>query len=661
VKARLGRRTTVATIGAALLALAAGPLPAAGAAAQVGQAGRNGQAGEASRAGQARQAEAPDGKSGLVMVLDSSGSMADDDGSGQTRMASARAAVGTVVDALPDGFPTGLRVYGADRPKGCTDTRLVRPVEPLDRAGMKQAVGALRPKGDTPIGLSLRKAAEDLPKPADGAIGTRTILLISDGDDNCGSPPPCEVAEKLSKDGVGLRIDTVGFQVRGAARQQLECIAKAGNGRYYDAPDAKALARQLQRSAQLSADGYRFSGKRIEGALRRDAAPSLVPGQYLDTIGPGEQRYYAVDLDAESTMEFSATAVPQPGAAVDTFDVLRTRIAYGTDSACATSTEHFFQKEGATPLTSAVARIPSEKGTSGCDKAGRYWLVVERESKKDSDAARWPLELTYGVEQPLPKDVTPAQSQPDYGKGDKDALLPTGDPRDVTGGTGFNDAKEIGQGVWRDKVLPSQTLWYKVPVCWGQQLRYDVEFANEPTVDGSSSVWSYGATQVFTPGRAPVGGGTAEFSPQAIYNGRPMALEMGTVPVAWTNRHESHPNVVPVHTKGGFYIAVTLGAKAAEIAENPQIGVVLRVAVMGDELAGPQHNAPALANKADKKGDSAARADSDATGGAGWTGTAIAAAAGGAVILIAGLVLVLVRRKPATGTATDTTTPRRSA
>ncbi|MGW3622735.1 hypothetical protein [Streptomyces sp. NPDC000880] len=89
--------------------------------------------------------------------------------------------------------------------------------------------------------------------------------------------------------------------------------------------------------------------------------------------------------------------------------------------------------------------------------------------------------------------------------------------------------------------------------------------------------------------------------------------------------------------------------------------MVLRVAVMGDELAGPQHNAPALANKADKKGDSAIRADSEATGGAGWTGTAIAAAAGGAVVLIAGLVLVLVRRKSATGTATNTTTPRRSA
>lgn len=186
MKARLGCRATVATIGVALFALAIGPLSAASAAGRA-------EAGRAAQPRQAGQAETPDGKSGLVMVLDSSGSMADDDGTGRTRMESARTAVGTVVDALPDGFPTGLRVYGADRPKGCTDTRLARPVRPLDRAAMKQAVGAVRPKGDTPIGLSLRKAAQDLPKSADGAIGTRTILLISDGEDNCGSPSPARL------------------------------------------------------------------------------------------------------------------------------------------------------------------------------------------------------------------------------------------------------------------------------------------------------------------------------------------------------------------------------------------------------------------------------------------------------------------------------------
>lgn len=598
-----------------------------------------------------RAAGGPDGSSSLVMVLDSSGSMGDDDGTGRTRMESARTAVGTVVDALPDGYPAGLRVYGADKPRGCTDTRLVQPVQKLDRDAMKRAVAGVRPKGDTPVGLSLQKAAQDLSEPRGGAIGTRTILLISDGEDNCGSPQPCEVAEQLSKEGVGLRIDTVGFQVKGSARKQLECIAEAGNGRYYDAPDAAALARQLQRSAQLSADGYRLKGERVQGAATADKAPAIAPGQYLDTIGPGEKRYYAVGLDAVSTADFSATAVPQPGAAVDNLDALSTGLTHGAgDSLCATHTEYFLQKEGATPLTSAVSRIPSEGGSRSCDDAGRYWLVVERQSKKGSDSARWPLELVYGVEAPLPEGVTPAQSQPEYGDGGKRAVLPSGDPREVRGGSGFNDARALGQGVWRDRILPAQTLWYKVPAGWGQQVRYDVEFANEPTVRRASSTYSYGGTQLFTPARFPVDGG-GEFGPTAMYDGRPAAIRMGSVPVAWTNRYEYRSTVQPVHAGGSFYIAVTLGAKAAEIAENPRIGVVLRVAVLGDALAGPQHGAPALTGKSgdtkvDDDGKTSVAADSSGAGGAGWTGIATAAGAGAVVALIAGLAFVRSRRRP---------------
>ncbi|MGN5637122.1 vWA domain-containing protein [Streptomyces sp. AC154] len=633
-------------IGGALFALVAGALPA------VAAPGGTGAAADAAASG---------GSGSLVMVLDSSGSMGDDDGAGRTRMESARTAVGTVVDALPDGHPTGLRVYGADRPQGCTDTRLVRPVRGLDRTALKRAVAAVRPRGDTPIGLSLRKAARDLPQPAAGAIGTRTILLISDGEDNCGTPQPCEVAEQLGKEGIGLRIDTVGFQVKGAAREQLECIAQAGNGRYYDAPDAKALARQLQRAAQLSADGYRFRGERVTGAATADRAPVLVPGQYLDAIGPGEKRYYAVDLDAVSTADFAATAVPQPGAAVDTFDALSTRIEYDEHGSCGTDTARFLQKEGAAPLTSAVARIRSEEGSRPCDRAGRYRLVVERQSKKGSDAARWPLELVYGVEAPLDKGVLPAQSEAEYGRGGKEAVLPTDDPRDVRGGTGFNDARKIGQGVWRDRILPSQTLWYKVPAGWGQQVRYEVEFANEPTVDRTSGTYSYGATQLYTPARYPLTGG-GEFTSTTMYNGRPSALPMGGVPVSWTNRYEDRSNVQPVHARGGFYISVTLGARAAEIAENPQIGLVLRVSVLGAERTGPQHGAPVAAGSggstgkatgkdADKEGESTASADSGGAGGAGWTG--IAAAAGAAVMAL--LIAVFVHVRNRRGAAARTT------
>ncbi|NED08410.1 VWA domain-containing protein [Streptomyces sp. SID6648] len=621
--------------GAALLALVAGALPAA--AAPLAPVAPGDDTADGGGAG------------GLVMVLDSSGSMADDDGAGRTRMESARGAVGAVVDALPDGYPTGLRVYGADRTSGCTDTRLVRPVEPLDRDAVKRAVDGVRPKGDTPIGLSLRKAAQDLPEPAGGAVGTRTILLISDGEDNCGTPEPCRVAEQLARAGVGLRIDTVGFQVKGAARAQLECVAAAGNGRYYDAPDAAALARQLQRAAQLTAEGYRFEGRPVTGGDGGDTAPVLRPGQYLDSIGPGETRYYAADFDAVSTANFAATAVPQPGAAVDRFDVLRTRIVAGGPNAdgpgCERDDERFRQSEGAVPLTSAVARIPSEKGNRRCDEAGRYLLAVERESKKGSDAARWPLEMVYGAESPLADGAVPAQSAPEFGAGGRDAALPAGTPREVRGGTGFNDAARIAPGVWKDRVLPSQTLWYKIPAGWGQQVRYDVEFANEPTVGRGTRTYSYGSTELFTPARFPVGAGGGEHRPDTPYDGRPAVAGAGSVPVAWTNRYESRPTVRPVHAEGDFYLAVTLGAQAAEIAENPRIGVVLRVAVLGDELAGPEHGAPVLAREgegenADKRGNPAGAGDSGGAGGAGWTGIAAAAGAGALVVAAGGFLLV---------------------
>ncbi|WP_079145483.1 vWA domain-containing protein [Streptomyces lydicus] len=505
------RRGAVALLGGLLLALTAAPFPATAAAPAA--------------------APSADG-SGMVMVLDSSGSMAADDGSGSTRIASARKAVGTVVDALPAGYPVGLRVYGADKSKGCDDTRLAQPVSPLGRAGLKRAVAGVRPKGDTPIRLSLHKAAQDLPAAGGGATGKRTILLISDGEDNCQAPPPCKVAAQLAASGVDLHIDAVGFQVAGKARAQLECLAEAGNGRYYDAPAAASLARQLQRAGQLSVASYRLKGRRLHGAAARGGAPSMGLGQYLDSIGPNEERYYAVGLDAVSTADFSATVAPQSGATVGLLDTVRTRIDYGTDSTCESATGMFGQTERATPLTSAVSRVPSQNGYGPCDKAGRHWLVVERRSAKGSDAARWPIELTFHVEHPLKNGVTPAQSEPEYGAGGKDATLPTTAPQDTTGGTGFNDARALRPGVWRDKVLPAQTLWYKVRVGWGQQLRYDVEFANEPTVKGHSSTTTYGGTQVYTPSRTPVGSGTGRFDPQVPYDGRLTALSMGTVPVA---------------------------------------------------------------------------------------------------------------------------------
>ncbi|MFJ2632599.1 VWA domain-containing protein [Streptomyces sp. NPDC087422] len=634
---------TAALLGALLLACAA-VLTGAGTAA-------------AAPAAPAAPAAGQDGS--LIMVLDSSGSMAGPDGSGSTRIASARKAVGSVVDSLPDGYPTGLRVYGAGKPHGCDDTSLAKPVTPLDRDAVKRAVDAVQPKGDTPTALALTKAADDLP-----ADGRRTILLISDGESNCGAPKPCDVAARLAgdgKDGIDLRINTVGFQVKGAARDELECVARAGHGSYYDAPDAASLARQLVRASQLSADAYRFEGTRITGGDSAEHAASISTGQYLDTIGPGETRWYAATLDGVSTADASVTAAPQPGVPVTYGDGLELKLT-GTGKyaySCDTQSAHFGQNEGAMTLTGAVSRVPSADHKDDCDKAGRYLLSVHRTSAPASDRSRWPVELRLDAEAPLPAGTTPAAARTDYGT----APAPvTGTPKDVVGGTGFNDAARVGTGVWRDHLLPGQTRYYKVHLGWGQQLTYAAEFANEPVLDDSSSHAStFVTTSAFAPGRLPIES-ASDARGERSYFGKPLSVGLGTVPVTWTNRWTVGDPADTVHSAGDYWIAVGLGPNAAQLAKNAAVGVILRVAVTGDELAGPEYQAPKLARQGGDrngasgadggtKGRAAGDGDGDGTGSAAGSGIGsvtgkdlLAAGTGGAVALAGVGVAALIRR-----------------
>jgi Ca-activated chloride channel family protein len=186
----------------------------------------------------------------IETILDVSGSMKEKDVGGGTRMDAAKESMNTMIDAAPGQLATGVRVYGSEYPGqdtavGCKDTKLLHPVEPMDataKAEVKKQIDALKPTGFTPIGYSLRKAAEDL-----GAAGSRRIILLSDGEETCGPPAdPCEVAEKLDGAGKDLAVDTLGFRVKGKAAEQLKCIAKATGGQYREAQDKKELNTELK-------------------------------------------------------------------------------------------------------------------------------------------------------------------------------------------------------------------------------------------------------------------------------------------------------------------------------------------------------------------------------------------------------------------------------
>ena len=249
-------------------------------------------------------------KPALLLILDSSGSMLGPDGSGQQKIAAAKDALNRVVDSLPDDSLVGLRVYGhnipnTDKRRGCKDTELIQPVGELDRSQMKASIRSYQAKGFTPIGLSLLEGAGDL----EGQEGKKTIVLVSDGIDTCAPPPPCKIAKQIVGQGIDLRIDTVGFQVEPEARKELKCIARVGKGTYVDAASADDLADQLERLSIRALRTYETAGTAIEGTPSYSGAPALLPGQFTDSIIPGTEKWYALDLAEGQAADISITIV----------------------------------------------------------------------------------------------------------------------------------------------------------------------------------------------------------------------------------------------------------------------------------------------------------------------------------------------------------------
>lgn len=157
---------------------------------------------------------------------------------------------------------------------GCKNSQLAVPVQTGNRDALRTATSRFEPYGETPIGYALQEAGKDL-----GDEGKRTIVLVSDGEPTR-APEPCEVARDLSKKGVNVRIDVVGFEVAGNARAKLQCIATAGNGNYYDANSADELASSLVKLATRAARTFTAVGQPVSGTPTPDGAPTITAGDW---------------------------------------------------------------------------------------------------------------------------------------------------------------------------------------------------------------------------------------------------------------------------------------------------------------------------------------------------------------------------------------------
>ncbi|WP_199551159.1 hypothetical protein [Streptomyces sp. N35] len=319
--------------------------------------------------------------------------------------------------------------------------------------------------------------------------------------------------------------------------------------------------------------------RNVEGASGPGGAPALAADEtYRSTIAPGQKLHYRVELDAGSAAYVSAVALPRLDDRVAFGDGLDVWLENADGGRCGSDSSGFGSADYPRPLVASVERLV-EQGSTRCQGAGTYTVVVERaEGGRAASRESWDLELDF-VNEPGLKgaspSATPSAAAPGAGS------LPEGTAKERQGGTSFHDAAAIGAGVWRGRVEPGRTLFYKVPVDWGQRLAAEAELTG---TGGKGAVGAALRLGLHNPARAEV---TAE-QPTLSGTGVTAALE-GVPAVAYENRLASAPKVKGMRFAGAYYLQVTLSPELAEKYGDKALDVTLRVGVEGAASDGPPY------------------------------------------------------------------------
>lgn len=147
------------------------------------------------------------------------------------------------VDSLNDvdNVQMALRVYGHQKYYGkgqdCDDTKLEVPFGRKNGPKIKSSLGSIKPKGTTPIALTLEKSANDFPPCANCR---NIIILITDGQEECDGDP-CAVSLALQKKGIILKPFIIGVGLDVEFRDTFECM-----GSYYDATNPESFQNILR-------------------------------------------------------------------------------------------------------------------------------------------------------------------------------------------------------------------------------------------------------------------------------------------------------------------------------------------------------------------------------------------------------------------------------
>ncbi|MFC8825419.1 hypothetical protein ACFT9I_08695 [Streptomyces sp. NPDC057137] len=324
---------------------------------------------------------------------------------------------------------------------------------------------------------------------------------------------------------------------------------------------------------------------RIEGAARISAAQQLEAGfTYRDSISPGEKLFYRLDLDDAKNAYVSATAVPELGSRVGYGDKLTITVQDSDGGDCDSDQVRVpLSGEYPQPLTAYASRTLEGKEYGACRNAGPYYVIVERESKATSTQDAWDLELRY-LSEPKLKAAGSTDAPGDWPSASPEP--PSGASKALAGGAGFTAAADLGEGEWTARIDPGESLFYRVPVSWGQQLFTSAELGSS---EGKGVVSGALSVDVYNPARGLVG-----VTETMSYNGEQKSLSPAPAPpVDYANRFGSSRGEKAMRFAGWYYVRVSLNPEVGEKFGQKPYDLTLRVTVDGKAKDGPGYDGSA--------------------------------------------------------------------
>lgn len=209
----------------------------------------------------------------IIFILDCSASMNKIIGPVR-KIDIARRTVETIIGELSresheaGSMKTALRVFGSKYFKwkqNCDDTSLEVVLDDIERTrpAILEKVRATTAKGQSSLSLSVEALKGDFPEEESQS---NFIVIVSDGDESCGGGP-CSAVRELVGVNQGISVNTLGVETDPAGYENLNCMAEAGNGLYFDSKDVDKFVLFLK-----EANGIIQQNRREAAELARQSA-----------------------------------------------------------------------------------------------------------------------------------------------------------------------------------------------------------------------------------------------------------------------------------------------------------------------------------------------------------------------------------------------------